>query len=111
MLMISVTRRAIGPFSITGNRLAYAYIHQKSTTPNGELFVSSTFPDNFDDPEFIAERGKEKTRKSTEEAAGSIDAAAKAARDNSKPVSQSSASKKSQIPASEAEQEPRLDDM
>jgi hypothetical protein len=39
------------------------------------VFVSSTFPDNFDDPEFIAERGKEKTRKSTEEAAGSIDAA------------------------------------
>jgi hypothetical protein len=44
------------------------------------VFVSSAFPDNFDDPEFIAETGKEnkseeKTRTPMEKAAGSTEAA------------------------------------
>lgn len=44
------------------------------------VFVSSAFPDNFDDPEFIAETGKEnkseeKTKTPVEKAAGSTEAA------------------------------------
>lgn len=44
------------------------------------VFVSSAFPDNFDDPEFIAETGKEnkseeKTRNPMEKGAGSTEAA------------------------------------
>ncbi|KAH8690224.1 hypothetical protein BGW36DRAFT_390399 [Talaromyces proteolyticus] len=114
MQIISVTRRVMTPFSI--NRLACAYIHQKTATPKGELFVSSSFPDNFDDPEFIAEAGKENksvenTRKPTEKAAGSSEAAVKADRDDIKFETQSSTLKKKQGPVSEAEPEPRLDDM
>lgn len=96
MSLLSVTRRTMSPFCI--NRLACAYIHQKTTTPKGEcnrhplisviqqanslvlVFVSSSFPDNFDDPEFIAETGKEnksdeKTRNATEKAASTTEAA------------------------------------
>ncbi|CRG91913.1 hypothetical protein PISL3812_08967 [Talaromyces islandicus] len=104
----------MGPFPI--NRLASAYIHQKTVRPKDEVLFPSAYPDNFDDPEFIAETGKEskseeKTRKPTDKAAGSSETAAKVDRDNIKSESQSSTLKKNQGPALDAENEPRLDDM
>jgi hypothetical protein len=56
-----------------------SYISQLAN-PLVLVFISSSFPDNFDDPEFIAESRKEskteeKTRKPTDKAAGSSQAA------------------------------------